>query len=238
MTVKAFTISGMYSVFADNPWFSSLCDADAKRLLDGATERVLKPGEMLFRQGDDVPAVTGFFYGLTRGTLKFSSLSVSGKEAILLIMEPGNWFGELSLVDHEPRLHDATALVESAVMEVTAARFSMLMQRASFSSSLSRLLVARTRALYGAIEHATLSSNRAKVAHRLLSMAQGGATLSPKPRSTLFVSRELLSMMLGVSRPTLQKELKELALVGAVEMRYGRIQILDLGALKAEMARK
>jgi CRP/FNR family cyclic AMP-dependent transcriptional regulator len=227
----------MSPVFAGNPWFSSLCEADARDLLDGANERVLRPGEMLFRQGDEVPGGSGFFYGLARGLLKFSSLSAAGREAILLIMEAGNWFGELSLIDKLPRTHDATAVSDAAVLEVSAARFTQLMQKASFAGSMSRLLVARTRALYGSIEHATLSSNRAKLAHRLLLLAQGGATLSPELRSTLSVSHESLSMMLGVSRPTLQKDLKQLATAGIVELHYGRIRIVDAGALAAELRR-
>lgn len=223
----------MYPVFATNPWFASLREDDALELLSSAKQRVLGPGEMLFRQGDGVPAGTGFFYGLARGMLRISSLNAAGKEAILLIMEPGNWFGELSLIDHLPRTHNATAITGARVLEVSADRFMALTRRASFASSLTRLLVDRTRSLYGNIQHATLGSTRAKLAHRLLLLAQGGATLSPALRSSVTVSRESLSMMLGVSRPTLQKELKQFAAAGMIELHYGRIAIVDPNALTA-----
>ena len=65
---------------------------------------------MLFRQGDAVPAGQGAFYGVVGGAIKASSLRPDGKEAILAVLEAGNWFGEISLIDRQPRTHDATAM--------------------------------------------------------------------------------------------------------------------------------
>ena len=64
----------------------------------------LRPGEMLFRQGD----APGGFYGLLGGLLKISSLREDGREAILVVLEAGNWIGEISLMDGEPRTHDGS----------------------------------------------------------------------------------------------------------------------------------
>src|SRR3954451_21805634 len=96
----------MMARMSANPWFGALPLADREALLASAEVLRLRPGEMLFRQGD----APGGFYGLLGGLLKISSLREDGREAILVVLEAGNWIGEISLMDGEPRTHDATAL--------------------------------------------------------------------------------------------------------------------------------
>ena len=89
-----------------NPWFAALPLADRRALLAACERQRLAPGEMLFRQGDAVPAGGGAFYGVVSGGIKASSLREDGKEAILVVLEAGNWFGEISLIDRQPRTHE------------------------------------------------------------------------------------------------------------------------------------
>src|SRR5438067_1030876 len=137
---------------AANPWFASLPQREQRALLTGSERVRLRPGEMLFRQGDAVDAGRGAFYGLIEGHLKISTLREDGKEAILVLLEAGNWFGEISLVDGRPRTHDATALGPAEVLALPRAAFDALMQRAAFSQALCRLLAVRMRTLYGMVE--------------------------------------------------------------------------------------
>jgi CRP/FNR family transcriptional regulator, cyclic AMP receptor protein len=213
-----------------NPWFAALPLADRRALL-AACERVrLAPGEMLFRQGDAVGADTGGFYGVLAGAVKASSLREDGKEAILAVLEAGNWFGEISLIDMQPRTHDATAVGEAEVLALPRAAFDELMRRHTFSQAICRMLAARTRSLYGMVEDATLRSTRARVARRLLLLARGDATQAADTRAVVPVSQEAMAMMLGITRQTLSKELKLLAAHGAINLGYGRIEI-ELPAL-------
>jgi CRP/FNR family transcriptional regulator, cyclic AMP receptor protein len=216
-----------------NPWFAALPLAE-RRTVIAACERVrLAPGEMLFRQGDDVPADSGAFYGVVSGSLKASSLREDGKEAILVVLEAGNWFGEISLIDRQPRTHDATALGETQVLALPRPAFDRLMKRPAFALAVCRMLAARVRSLYGMVEDATLRSTRARVARRLLLLARGDATQASETRRTVPVSQEALAMMLGVSRQTLSKELQALAKEGVVELGYGRIAIASVPRLEA-----
>ncbi|MBX3659775.1 MAG: Crp/Fnr family transcriptional regulator [Ramlibacter sp.] len=215
-----------------NPWFGSLPLRERRAML-AASERVrVQRGEMLFRQGDAVPAGSGAFYGLLQGRFKFSSLREDGKEAILAVLEAGNWFGEISLLDQQPRTHDATALVASDVLVLGRAAFDGLMQRHAFSQAVCRMLAARTRSLYGMVEDATLRSTRARVARRLVLLARGDATHAPEARPVVPVSQESLAMMLGITRQTLSKELQALAAAGAVAAGYGRIEVVSLALLE------
>jgi CRP-like cAMP-binding protein len=219
-----------------NPWFAGLPSVDRRALLAGCERLRLAPGEMLFRQGDAVPAGTGAFYGVVSGGIKASSLREDGKEAILAVLEAGNWFGEISLIDRQPRTHDATALGEAEVLALPRAAFDRLMKRPAFALAVCRMLAGRVRSLYGMVEDATLRSTRARVARRLLLLARGDATQAREARPVVPVSQEALAMMLGLSRQTLSKELQGLQQAGAVQLGYGRIEIASAARLEREGA--
>src|SRR4051812_15930441 len=86
-----------------NPWFGSLPLRERREMLAAGELQRLRPGEMLFRQGDKVSPGKGFLYGVAEGSFKISTLREDGKEAILVVLEAGNWFGEISLIDGQPR---------------------------------------------------------------------------------------------------------------------------------------
>ena len=215
-----------------NPWFAALPLGERKALVEACERQVLSAGEMLFRQGDAVRAGQGAFYGVLRGRIKASSLREDGKEAILAVLERGNWFGEISLIDGQPRTHDATALGEVEVLVLQRPGFDRLMRRPAFAQAVSRMLAARVRSLYGMVEDATLRSTRARVARRLLQLARGDATQALLPRTEVPVAQEALAMMLGLSRQTLSKELQGLARGGAIALGYGRIVIASAPLLE------
>lgn len=227
----------LLSTLTANPWFAALPAAERRALLAGAERVRLAPGEMLFRQGDAVPAGTGAFYGLVQGRLKASSLREDGKEAILVVLEAGNWFGEISLIDGQPRTHDATAMGAAEVLAVPRRAFDALMKRPAFARAIGLLLAARVRSLYGMVEDATLRSTRARVARRLQLLAHGDATQASNARPVVPVSQEALAMMLGITRQTLSKELAALVAAGAITVGYRRIEIHSMAALREASSR-
>ena len=215
-----------------NGWFGQLPPADRRAVLAASELQRLAAGEMLFRQGDEVPTGSGCFYGVVSGGIKASSLRADGKEAILVVLEAGNWFGEISLIDGQPRTHDATGVGEAELLALPRDAFDTLMKRPGFALAVCQLLAGRVRGLYGLVEDATLRSTRARVARRLLLLARGGASMERTPRPVVPVSQEALAMMLGISRQTLSKELQGLVQAGAVVLGYGKIEIASAGELE------
>jgi CRP/FNR family cyclic AMP-dependent transcriptional regulator len=214
-----------------NPWFADLPPGAQRALVTQAEPLRLHPGEMLFRQGDPVGTGRGAFFGLLAGQIKISSLRDDGHEAILAVLEVGNWFGEISLFDQRPRTHDATALGPVDVLALPVAAFDGLMRREVFARAMCQLMAGRVRSLYGMVEDATLRSTRARVARRLMLLAHGDATQADTARPVVVVSQDALAMMLGMTRQTLNKELKALARLGALVPRYGRIEITSIALL-------
>jgi CRP/FNR family transcriptional regulator, cyclic AMP receptor protein len=198
-------------VLRANPWFATLPPALADAVLAAGRAQKLAAGEVLFRQGD----APGDWHAV----------------CILAVLEPGNWFGEISLLDAGPRVHDATAVGATAVFAVPAEAFARFMQDPVFATALARLMAGRLRMLFGMLEDATLRPTRARLARRLALLARGDATLASEPRQRLPVSQEALAMMLGLTRQTLSKELGELARAGALKLGYRSIDIVDAGLL-------
>ncbi|MDP1980234.1 Crp/Fnr family transcriptional regulator [Undibacterium sp.] len=217
----------MNNLLAD-PWFASLPMADRKFMLASCEHLRLRRGEMLFRQGDQPSG----FYALLSGSLKMSTLSAEGREAILIFLEAATWFGEISLIDDLPRTHDATALTEVELLVLAPQVFRSLMQRNSFANAITRMLAKRIRLLYGIVEDAGLRSVRARVARRLLLLAEV-ANRQQDGHAVVPVTQEALAMMLGMTRQTLSKELRFFKQDGLIRLAYGKIEILSESKLSA-----
>lgn len=227
----------MLAVYQADDWFASLESHDALRLLQSARERRLKKGQVLYWRGESLPESGACFYGLTEGSLKASAHAMDGRETILRLLTQGNWFGELSVIDGLPRDYSMTAETPVSLLEISRPDFLALMQELSFSHAITRLVGQRLRMFYPALEHATSSPPLVKVAHRLLLIAHHGRPWqSLAPLTRLKVSQESLSLMLGLSRPTLIRALKALEASGAIMQKYGEIVILDMDRLRVRVA--
>lgn len=212
-----------------NPWFASLEHSIQMTLLAESRLQRLNSGEYLVRQGD----APGCFYGLVRGALKVSTLREDGKEAILTVFEPGNWFGETSLLDGLPRVHDFSATAPAHVLCIDPQALDNLMAQNSFARAIAALQATHSRLVYKMLEDTMLRSTRVRIARRLEQLARGDATQSLNERYHLNVTQDELAMMLGITRQTLALELKAMAASGVLKLRYGQVQIESLPKLKA-----
>lgn len=221
------------SAFSTNPWFQSLPPHAANALLGAAVPVSVAAGAFLFRQGDPMDAGSYAFFGVARGVLKLSIFNAEGDEAILALVEPGNWFGGVSTLDQQPRGHCAIALEDSEVLGVSVERFEALMRDAAFAGAIARLVAARLRLAYGSLAGAALQGTRARVARRIAALAHGDMSQAPQGRASISTSQDALAMMLGISRQTLSKELQALVKLGAIRLRYGHIEIQDMALLQS-----
>ena len=212
-----------------SPWFSSLPLAEQSSLAADSTLVCIDVDQPLCRRGDQPDG----FYGIVEGRLKASNVRSDGKEAILSILEPGNWFGQMSAITGWPYAHDVIALETAQIVWLPLDAFHSRMQSAAFAKSIAELLAQHTGLLYQMLEEATLYSTRARIARRLMHLAHGDATFATGSRSSIQVSQDTLAMMLGISRQTLSLELKEMASKGALALRYGHVEIVSMDVLKS-----
>lgn len=102
-----------------------------------ATMRDLVPGELIFRAGDpgDYLAV------LLRG-----SIEIRKNERVISIVEPGAMFGEMGIIDHQPRVADAYSISHSRIAEIREGQFKYMLQATpEFALAIMRLLTDRLR---------------------------------------------------------------------------------------------
>jgi CRP/FNR family cyclic AMP-dependent transcriptional regulator len=219
--------------FVENPWFRDLPPEVATAMLRAARPHKLGRGETLFRQGEELGTGRWGFFGITRGQVKFSSLCPDGTEIIFTVFEPGNWIGEVALLDQCPRANTATALGNVELVVVGADDFAVLMRHAGFAQAIARLVAVRLRLAMEVMADSAMHSTRERVLRRLAMLAHGDSTRAKEARRIITTSQDTLAMMLGLSRPTLNKELQALEREGIVALHYGRIEITGQGLLGA-----
>jgi len=165
------------------------------------------------------------------GVVRIGAASESGKEALLAVIEPVNWFGEIALFDNRPRTHDAYAERDTELFHVTRAALVGLLERTpAHWHAFGLLLTQKLRLAFDAIEEAALLPAAQRVARRLLLMA-GGYGEGETMRRVINVPQEDLAMMLALSRQTINQVLKQFETQGAVKLGYAEIQIVDKGRL-------
>lgn len=221
-------------VFRQNQWFQSLLKADSEALLKHAKPLKISAGEILYQQGDSTNVHSSGFFGLLSGVIKISFLHANGSEGILTFIEPGNWFGEVSMLADLPRPQMAIAQQDCELLNINHKQFSDLMLGAGFASSVAQLVANRLCMMYRLMEDATLSSTHDRICRRLLMLSHGDISQSQQARQIISASQESMANMLGISRPTLNKALQKLARTGAIALHYGFIEILDSSQLNTQ----
>ena len=219
-----------------NRWFMGLHTAHQAALLKATYSTVLRDGQMAMTQGLPLNKRGDGLMVLHSGLLKISSKNSAGSEAVLGFIQPGQWFGELSMLDGQSRERDVRSIGVSEVLVVEADTLHRLMQDANFHQHVVDLQSARTRLLLSLVEDFTLRSARARAARRLLMLACDDDTRSEPHRKELIISHEALASMLGMTRQTLALQLKALTEAGAIVQGYGRIVVSSIPMLVAEAA--
>ncbi|MFM0035412.1 Crp/Fnr family transcriptional regulator [Paraburkholderia strydomiana] len=208
-------------------WFRSAPAMMQAELIEAGRVVRLVAGQRLFTRGD---ADDGL-YCVLDGLMRIGAASATGKEALLAVIEPVNWFGEIALFDNRPRTHDAYAERDSELFHAPrAALVALLERRPAYWHVFGLLLTQKLRLAFEAIEEAALLPAAQRVARRLLLMA-GGYGEPGALRRVLRVPQEDLAMMLALSRQTINQVLKQFETQGALKLGYAEIEIADVRKL-------
>lgn len=218
-----------HRVAATGTWFAGLPTAFADALLTRAEPVPLSVGQRLFARGD---APDGL-YCLLRGVIRVTAISASGQEALLAMLEPPQWFGEIAVFDGAPRTHDAWAQDECALLRIPqAALLAELAQRPQHWRDLGQLLTRKLRLTFASVEKLALLPPTRRVAGRLLLMAGGYGTWTGRSKRVLQVSQEELGLMLALSRQTVNQSLRELESRGCIRRSRASIEVIDVPLLQ------
>lgn len=219
-------------------WFHALPPELAAQLKALAQPRTLAAGDWLFRRGDPPCGL----YAVARGALSISGTAACGEQArtaLLALVEPPMWLGEIALFDGAQRTHDAQAATACIVLHVPQAPLmEWLAAHPGHWQALALLLTDKLRVCLVALEEHTLLPAPQRLARRLVRMAEGFDQWQPdgqgrqRWRRELDVSQEQLARMLGLSRQTTNQILQELQLAGCLQLRRGKMEVLDRQGLR------
>jgi CRP-like cAMP-binding protein len=171
-----------------------------------------------------------------KGAVRVSSTSVSGKQITLTYVEPGIWFGDVSIFDGDRRTHDCYAHGDTTTLNVAKADFKkILTQHVEFYEAMLRLQSRRIRQLYGLVEDLNTLPLRARLAKQLnhLVRSYGVPSLSDGKaiRISLQLAQEELAQLLGASRQRVTQELKQMEREQIIRIEPGGLVVLDRDAL-------
>ena len=210
-------------------WFSHLPVQLQNSLLALARIRRLSPGQALFQRGDPPCGL----YAVLDGAVRIGTMNEQGKEALLSLVEPWHWFGEIGVFDGQPRTHDAYAVGPCTLLQIPqAALLDLLTAQPAHWRQLALLMSHKLRLTFISLEQLSLMPAPARLAHRLLLIAEGYGELE-QPRRVLQLPQEQLALMLSLSRQTTNQILKDLQSQGILQLSYGAIEILDATRLRA-----
>ena len=184
----------------DSVWFGRLPAAARDDVLELSTLRRLSEGELLY--GKDRAADA--WYGVLEGAIRLGASAPDGRQGLLAFLEPGTWFGDISLFDGLPRPHDAIAHGTVTLLALSTAQFQGLLDRYPvLYRHFVELFCQRTRLLYFALEAWTAFSFEERLARHLLNLAGGHGQRDGQGDDiaiNLHLPQEQLAQLLGVSR--------------------------------------
>jgi len=173
---------------------------DAQVYLEGAgpgkTILEFEKNKKIFEQGDVAETV---FY-LQKGRVKLTVLSEQGKEAVVAILEPGQFFGEGCMNGHKLRISTTTAMETCVVTSVTkAAMIAAVHDEPEFSELFMTYLLTRNSRIEEDLIDQLFNSSERRLARLLLLLANFGKEGAPQPIGP-HISQETLAEMIGTTR--------------------------------------
>jgi len=194
---------------------------DAQAFLDSAgvarTVTAFKRAEVVYAQGD---AANGVMY-LQRGGIKLTVVNENGKEAVVGILGPGDFFGEGCLAGQPVRMGTATAITPSTVLLIEKKEmFRVLHKEHTLSDRFIRFMLARNIRIEEDLVDQLFNSSEKRLARTLLLLARYGK--EDRPHGVLpKMSQETLAEMVGTTRSRVNFFMNKSRKLGFIEYNGG-----------------
>jgi CRP-like cAMP-binding protein len=210
---------------------ATLAEEDREALLHATRIRRFARGEVLVREGDPADSL----HLVEQGRLAVQVGTAGGQRATLNLLGPGDYFGELSLLDERAphRTASIVALEPARTRSLPAAAFRGLREQHPGAEQLLLVLLARrVEELSARVVEAMYDSLDQRLYRRLHELADLYA--EDDGPVTVPLTQELLAELVGGTRPSINQVLQRLVTSGIVELGRGRVRVVD----RARLAQK
>ena len=197
-------------VLRNVPLFSGLDESELQRLSQVAMRRRAGRNEQVVRAGEDAESLIV----LLTGRAKVTNFDEEGREIILAWLGPGEFFGEMGLIDCSPRSASVVAVEPCELLTIGKTEFQRCMQdNFQVAQKLMQILVRRLREADRNIESLALLDVYGRVARLLLDLSEeeGGKRLVKQK-----ISKQDMARMIGASREMVSKVMRDLEVGGYI----------------------
>jgi len=203
------------------PLFASVPDEQLRLLATVVTRRSASRGSIIMAAGDP----TDSLYIILSGRLKVMMTDAEGKEVIFSILGPGEFFGEMGLIDDAPRSASVVPVEPCELLVVNRRDFRKCMaDNSEIAMAVMRGLVRRLREADRKIGSLALLDVYGRVARLLLDMSE---TVDGQKMVTKRLPKQDIAKMIGASREMVSRVMKDLQTGGYIEMRGSTILLRD-----------
>lgn len=207
------------------PIFQGLDESAAATLRASMSPLKLRKSQTLFKEGDDGDNL----YIVTSGKIKLGTKSQDGRENLLMILGPGDMFGDLSLFDSGPRTATATAVTESRLLTLGQNKvIPWVKEHPEVSLHLLARLASRLRRTNEVVGDLVFADVPGRVAKALIDL---GMKFGERKDDGLLVHHDLtqeeLAQLVGASRETVNKALADFGQRGWIRLEARAVMILD-----------
>ena len=198
------------------PIFSELTDADIASLARLSARRRFPKDTVVFFENEEGDS----FFMILEGRIKVTILGDDGREVILTMLGPGDFFGEMALLDNEPRSATAIAVEETELLSLNRADFqSVLTDNRSISTALIKVLSARLRRANHQISTLALLDVYGRVARVIVDLArEEGRRLRDGRIAFRRATHQEIANRIGTTRETVTRMLKDLERQGMIHI--------------------
>jgi CRP/FNR family cyclic AMP-dependent transcriptional regulator len=203
------------------PLFATLPEEQLRMLTTVVTRKSAPRSTTIMAGGDP----TDSLYIVLSGRLKVMMSDAEGKEVILSILGPGEFFGEMGLIDDEPRSATVVTIEPCELLSIAKRDFKKCMaENFEMSQAVMRGLVKRLREADRKIGSLALLDVYGRVARLLLDMSE---TVDGERLVTKRLPKQDIAKMIGASREMVSRVMKDLQTGGYIEMRGSTIVLRD-----------
>jgi len=203
------------------PLFSSFPEDQLRMLATVVTRKSATRSTIVMAGGDP----TDSLYIVLSGRLKVMMSDADGKEVILSILGPGEFFGEMGLIDDSPRSASVVAIEACELLSITKRDFKKcLAENFEMAMAVMRGLVRRLREADRKIGSLALLDVYGRVARLLLDMSEN---VDGEKVVTKRLPKQDIAKMIGASREMVSRVMKDLQLGGYIETRGSTIVLHD-----------
>ena len=215
--------------------FANMSVADLQAIAVDIIPRTFAQGDIIFHEGD--PGQT--LYLIQSGQVRIFVNGLDGSEtSVILFGRPGEIFGELAVVDGMPRSATAVALGQTILYTMSRERFRHhTLIYPQLALNFMKVLSSRVRSSTQHMDSLASLGISQRLARKLLQLAQDyGQAEANGVSITMRLNQSDLASLIGATRESINKALRDFRQNGWLHMAQGQITILDAEALKAQVS--